>query len=536
MARIMAAAGVMMAPWVLACALVLCSSVPGAEAGGIGVNYGMIANNLPAPEQVISMYKAKNISYVRLFHPDTSVLSALRGSGIGVVLGTLNEDLARLASDASFAASWVASYVQPFAGAVQFRYINAGNEVIPGDLGAQVLPAMRNLESALRSAGVAGVPVTTAVATSVLGASYPPSQGAFSEAAAPVMAPIAAYLASKGAPLLVNVYPYFAYSTSGGKVALGYALLSSDSGAAASQVTDGGLVYTNMFDAIVDATHAAVEKAGVQGLELVVSETGWPSAGGDGATVENAAAYNNNVVRHVGGGTPRRPGKPVETYLFAMFNENQKPEGVEQHFGLFQPDMSEVYHVDFAAAARLESTRVRTPQPKHRAQRTREESEHFSRSTERRGREKRRSTSRPPPLLSPSRQSGMDEKNFGSGLKAQQDSRDALTDSVPSQDLETLKLHSDSDAGKDSPVNGHESADVNMEAAISTEDVVRAGGFGARDDIGSLLPTAIDSTDFEASIRDARDFEGEREEPSHPGLGWKGKEADDGKKASDMSQ
>ncbi|GJN13218.1 hypothetical protein PR202_ga31564 [Eleusine coracana subsp. coracana] len=128
----------------------------------------------------------------------------------------------------------------------------------------------------------------------------------------------------------------------------------------------------------------------------------------------------------------------------------------------------------------------------------------------------------------------MDGKNFDNGQKAQQGNRDALTDSVPSQDLETLKLDSDSDAKKTSPVNGHESADVNMEAAISTEDVVRAGGFGARDDIGSLLPTAIDSTDFEASIRDARDFEGEKEEPSHPGLGWKGKEADDENKPSDI--
>uniref|UniRef100_A0A804QR00 Uncharacterized protein n=1 Tax=Zea mays TaxID=4577 RepID=A0A804QR00_MAIZE len=123
----------MAAPWLLACSLLLLSlaTFHGAE-GAIGVNYGMIANNLPAPEQVVSMYKAKNISYVRLFHPDTTVLNALRGSGIGVILGTLNEDLPRLASDPSFAASWVATNVQPFAGAVQFRYINAGNEVIPG--------------------------------------------------------------------------------------------------------------------------------------------------------------------------------------------------------------------------------------------------------------------------------------------------------------------------------------------------------------------------------------------------------------------
>ncbi|KAI5018818.1 putative glucan endo-1,3-beta-glucosidase GVI isoform X2 [Hordeum vulgare subsp. vulgare] len=349
------------APWILACVFLLCSSVLflGAE-GAIGVNYGMIANNLPTPDKVIAMYKANKISYVRLFHPDTTVLTALRGTGIGVVLGTLNEDLAHLASDESFAASWVASYVKPFAGAVTFRYITAGNEVIPGDLGTHVLPAIRNIETALKAAGVTGVPVTTAVATSVLGVSYPPSQAAFSEGSAPVMAPLVAYLSSKKAPLLVNVYPYFAYAAEPETVQLGYALLAGSSSSSATSkvkvasVTDGGLVYTNMFDAILDAAHAAVEKAGAQGLELVVSETGWPSGGGGtGATVENAAAYNNNVIRHAasGAGTPRRPGKAVETYLFAMFNENQKPEGTEQHFGLFQPDMSAVYPVDFASGS-----------------------------------------------------------------------------------------------------------------------------------------------------------------------------------------
>ncbi|KAL7583381.1 hypothetical protein Lser_V15G42653 [Lactuca serriola] len=63
--------------------------------------------------------------------------------------------------------------------------------------------------------------------------------------------------------------------------------------------------------------------------------------------------------------------------------------------------------------------------------------------------------------------------------------------------------------------------DVNMEASISADDVMRAGGFGARDDISNFLPVASDSTDFEASLRDARDYEEPQKEICRPGLGWK---------------
>uniref|UniRef100_A0A1J3E7U0 Uncharacterized protein n=1 Tax=Noccaea caerulescens TaxID=107243 RepID=A0A1J3E7U0_NOCCA len=62
--------------------------------------------------------------------------------------------------------------------------------------------------------------------------------------------------------------------------------------------------------------------------------------------------------------------------------------------------------------------------------------------------------------------------------------------------------------------------EVNMEASISAEDVIRAGGFGAKDDIGSFLPVASDSTDFEESIRSARDYEEAQPEVQRPGLGW----------------
>lgn len=71
------------------------------------------------------------------------------------------------------------------------------------------------------------------------------------------------------------------------------------------------------------------------------------------------------------------------------------------------------------------------------------------------------------------------------------------------------------------PADDKEYGDVNMEACISADDVMRAGGFGARDDISSFLPVASDSTDFEASLRDARDYEEPQKDIVRPGLGWK---------------
>ncbi|GLJ13521.1 hypothetical protein SUGI_0214320 [Cryptomeria japonica] len=65
--------------------------------------------------------------------------------------------------------------------------------------------------------------------------------------------------------------------------------------------------------------------------------------------------------------------------------------------------------------------------------------------------------------------------------------------------------------------------DFNTDSTMSADDVERAGGFGATDDMSSLLPVALDSTDFEASLRSARNYEEEQGEVSRPGLGWSGK-------------
>lgn len=307
----------------------------------------MLGDNLPPSSQVVALLKSRNITRCRLFNPNADALAALQGSGIEVVLGTLNQDLPQLAADLSFARSWISANIMPYYHTVRFRYISAGNEVIPGDLASYVFPAMQNLDQALREAQLPyDIPVSTSVSTAVLGTSYPPSQGQFSTDVDSVMRSITGFLAANGSPFLVNVYPYFSYIYDSENIPLDYALFNTTQ----VIVRDGALEYKNLFDAIIDATYSALEKAGGANVKLVVTESGWPSKeNGEIATIENAMMYNNKLIAHItqGGGTPKRAGVSVEAYVFAIFNEDLKPSGTEQNFGLYYPNMTEVYNVDF---------------------------------------------------------------------------------------------------------------------------------------------------------------------------------------------
>ncbi|KAH9741453.1 putative glucan endo-1,3-beta-glucosidase [Citrus sinensis] len=281
---------------------------------------------------------------MRIYDPNEPTLQALRGSNIELMLGVANGDIQAL-SDPSAASSWVQNNILAFTPDVVFRYIAVGNEISPSDQAASfVLPAMQNIYNAIVSANLQDqIKVSTAIQTSLLGNSYPPSAGSFADDANSYIGPIVQFLKQTGAPLLANVYPYFSYIGDTKDIRLDYALFTSQG----TPVQDGSLGYQNLFDASLDALYSALEKAGVPDLEVVVSETGWPSEGGEAATVDNASTYYKNVINHVSAGTPKRPGKVIETYLFAMFDENQKgPAETERHFGLFSPNKQSKYELD----------------------------------------------------------------------------------------------------------------------------------------------------------------------------------------------
>lgn len=318
----------------------------------IGVCYGMMGNNLPSPQEVIELCKANNIVRMRLYDPNQAALEALRNSGIELMLDVPNSDLQSLANPNN-AGQWVQTNVLNFYPAVNIKYIAVGNEVKPvGDstswMAQYVLPAIQNVYQAIRAKGLQDqIKVSTAIDMTLIGTSYPPSKGSFRSDVRSYLDPIIGYLVYANLPLFANVYPYFSYVGDPNDISLPYALFTAPN----VVVWDGSRGYQNLFDAVLDSVHAALDNTGIGYVKVVVSESGWPSDGGFAATYDNARVYLGNLIQHVKGGTPMRPNVAIETYLFGMFDENQKSPEVEKHFGVFYPNNQKKYPFNFGFSA-----------------------------------------------------------------------------------------------------------------------------------------------------------------------------------------
>uniref|UniRef100_A0A2N9EHC2 glucan endo-1,3-beta-D-glucosidase n=1 Tax=Fagus sylvatica TaxID=28930 RepID=A0A2N9EHC2_FAGSY len=319
--------------------------------GDVGVNYGRLGNDLPSPTAVVD-FLTKNLNYaiplVRIFDADIEVLEAFRGTNLVVTVGVLNEEIIPIASSLDVAKNWVNDHIARFNGpnGVRFRYITVGNEAIPGIFASSIPQAMKNIYQALRSAGLPDyIQVTTVLSATVLGQNYPPSIGTFSPNISNIMDEVSNFVYDIGSPLLYNAYPYYAIVSEPTQISLDFALFRSQT----PVVIDGNYQYYNLFDAMVDAFVAAMVRAvGKEDVKVVVSETGWPTEGDEPyTTIDNANIYNNNLREHVMrvGRTPRRADLNLEAYIFAMFNENLKPDLVEQNWGTFYPNFTEVYQL-----------------------------------------------------------------------------------------------------------------------------------------------------------------------------------------------
>ncbi|TQE00120.1 hypothetical protein C1H46_014230, partial [Malus baccata] len=336
--------------WILIC----CFVMRFADAASVGVNYGRIADNLPSAYKVVQLLKSQGLERVKVFDSDPAVLRALAGSDIKVTVDLPNELLSSAAKSQSFATNWVQRNVVAYHPNTQIEAIGVGNEVFVDTHHTTkfLISAMKNIHTALVHFKLeSSIKVSSPIALSALQNSYPSSAGSFRpELVEPVFKPMLEFLRQTGSYLMVNCYPYFAYESNSDVIPLDYALFRENPG-----VVDAGngLRYFNLFDAQIDAVFAAMSALKYDDINMVVSETGWPSKGDSvevGASVENAAAYNGNLVRRIltGGGTPLRPKADLTVYLFALFNEDKKfgPTS-ERNYGLFFPNERKVYDIPF---------------------------------------------------------------------------------------------------------------------------------------------------------------------------------------------
>nr|TKW32348.1 hypothetical protein SEVIR_2G163800v2 [Setaria viridis] len=287
----------------------LCAGLPADAA--IGVNWGTLSSHRAPPGVVVDLMRANRISKVKLFDADPGVLRALAGSGIQVMVGVTNGELASIAGSQAAADAWVAQNVSRYVGrgVVDIRYIAVGNE-----------PFLTSYQDAYESASV-------------------PSQGVFRTELTQIMTQLAAFLSSSGAPFVVNIYPFLSlYQNS--DFPQDYAFFEGST----HPLVDGPNVYYNAFDGNFDTLVSALGKIGYGNLPIAIGEIGWPTEGAPSANLTAARAFNQGLINRITSskGTPLRPGvPPADVYLFSLLDEEQKsilPGNFERHWGIFSFD------------------------------------------------------------------------------------------------------------------------------------------------------------------------------------------------------
>ncbi|XP_061350833.1 glucan endo-1,3-beta-glucosidase 14-like isoform X2 [Gastrolobium bilobum] len=322
--------------------------------GTYGINYGRIADNIPSPDEVATLLRAAKIRNVRIYDADHSVLKAFSGTGLELVIGLPNGQLQDMSSNADHALNWVKDNVQSFLPDTRIRGIAVGNEVLGGDdysLWGNLLGAVKNIYNATKNLHLDElIQITTANSFAVFATSYPPSSCKFNDNVNQYMKPLLEFFSQIGSPFCLNAYPSLAYSSDPEHIDINYALFKPTKGIYDPKYD---LHYDNMLDAQIDAAYTALESAGFDKMEVIVTETGWASNGDQneaGANVTNARTYNYNLRKRLAKrkGTPHRPKNVVKAYIFAVFNENLKlGHSSEKNYGLFKADGSISYDIGF---------------------------------------------------------------------------------------------------------------------------------------------------------------------------------------------
>ena len=238
--------------------------------------------------------------------------------------------------------------IQPYLNNIDL--ICVGNEPLAswwnGKYNDFLAPAVKNIFSAT------GKPVTVPQNFEFMATSYPPSAGAIKPELVPIIRSTCEVMEASHAYFMVNIYPYITWTQNPTDIPLDYCLFTAQSD---HWVHDGSYTYKNIFDAMFDALVVALGKIGYPNLGITIGECGWPTAGGPEANPSNAQTFLQNLIKHCrsGRGTPRRPNKTINCFVFEAYDEDQKdtaPGAFERHWGVFDMGGKKKFPLDWSAS------------------------------------------------------------------------------------------------------------------------------------------------------------------------------------------
>ncbi|MQL76608.1 hypothetical protein Taro_009001 [Colocasia esculenta] len=324
-----------------------------ARDGVVGVIYALGTPDLPPPKKVADALVSAGVPRVLLIDPYPEGVAAFDSTGIRVTIGINNSHIPAIAKNSTEAFLWVGTNIQQ--PNVTVEAVSLGYSVYNGypDLAPLLLPALKNLHTALTKADI-DVPVTTCNSYDLVGSGFPPSKAEFNKSlAATYVKPLLAFLNSTRSPFLTDAFPIKLYRS--GVVKLTSTGVLNFGADESSYLTDDatGLTYSNLFDSMVDAVVTAMTKLGYDDIPVVVSGTGWPSVGASNepeASVLYAAEYNERLVvkQNMREGTPLRPGTTPLAYIYALFDDpRNKGDEFEGNWGIWTAELQQKYTIDF---------------------------------------------------------------------------------------------------------------------------------------------------------------------------------------------
>ncbi|KGN50629.1 glucan endo-1,3-beta-glucosidase 12 [Cucumis sativus] len=336
----------------------------------IGVTFSASPNSthrLHPPDSVPKAIDSLKLTAVRLEDSDPNVIRAFAYTNITLLLTIPNSMVSPIAANRSAALQWLYIHVVPFYPRTIITTISVGNNFLEAspDLTTLLLPAIRNVYTALRNLGIRQISVSTTFSfVSIMANPFPPSAARFQDPVSDdVIRPLLQFLRDTNSSFLINIYPYNLYRLIS-EIPIAYALFQNHPFNFRDDVVTG-VRYRNLFDSMIDAVISAMAVAGHENVQLIVTETGWPSFGTDPSEVEANPAYAEmylkGLVAHLksGFGTPLRREGVMQTYIYQLFDgEEEQGARPVRKWGLLYPNMTKKYDVVFSNSARIGEQRA----------------------------------------------------------------------------------------------------------------------------------------------------------------------------------